>query len=121
MSHYSKIENEQPVFIHPANEECETFITFREEIPIAGNGNERGIENISKLRLDGELLNEQRRKTFNMIRDIYDLAIGYPDTYPDLQQQARNLVNRYLHESQSDKTEYASMLRAFFRDNPPSF
>ncbi|MCW3106499.1 MAG: hypothetical protein JWQ09_1005 [Segetibacter sp.] len=121
LSHYDNIDDEQPVFIHPAKDEAETYITFKEEIPVAVNGNVRGKETISKLGLDRELLNEQRRNTLNKIRDIYDLASGYPDTYPELQQVARNKVKKYIVESELDETEYASMLRGFFRDNPVHF
>jgi len=118
LSHHNNINDEQPVFIDIANEDAEAFITFKEEIPVAVNGNLRGKETILKLGLDRELLNEQRRKTFNMLTDIYDLAKGYPDTDPSLKQQAKNIVQKYLNLSKLDETEYASMLRSFFRDNP---
>lgn len=121
LSHHADVANEQPVFIHPANEDAENFITFKEEIPVAVNGNIRGRETISKLGLDRELLNEQRREVFNKLRDIYDLAEGYPDTSIDLKDKARAIVKKYFDASQSDETEYASMLRAFFRDNPIDF
>ncbi len=80
LSHHNNIEDEQPVIIHPANENSENFITFKEEIPVSVDGNVRGKVTILKLGLDRELLNEQRRKMFNTIRNIYDLAKGYPDT-----------------------------------------
>lgn len=113
--------NEMPIFVHPANEDVETIISFKEEIPVAVGGNQRGSETISKLGLGREQLNEQRRKTLNMIRDIYDLAKGYPDTHAALKQAAKRKVEKYLLESTLDETEYASMLRSFFRDNPIDF
>jgi uncharacterized protein (TIGR02646 family) len=121
LSHHDNIDEEQPVFIHPVNDEVEAFITFNEEIPVAVNGDIRGKETISKLGLDRELLNEQRRNTLSKVRDIYDLASGYPDTYPELQEAARGKVKKYLDQSKLDETEYASMLRSFFRDNPVDF
>jgi uncharacterized protein (TIGR02646 family) len=121
LSHHDNTSLEQPFFIHPVNDEVENLITFKEEIPIAVNGNPRGAETISKLGLDRELLNEQRRKTLNMVRDIYDLANGYPETFPELKQQAKEKVKKYYIASTLDETEYAAMLRAFFRDNPPDF
>ena len=74
LSHHDNIDNESPVLVHPGKDEAEMFITFKEEIPISVNGNVRGRETVSKLGLDRELLNEQRRKTFSMIYDIYNLA-----------------------------------------------
>lgn len=121
LSHHDNLKNETPDFIDPTNDEVELFITFKEEIPVAINGNTRGRETILKLGLDRELLNEQRREKLNMVRDIYDLAMGYPDTYPALQQEARNKVRKYFFESRRDETEYASMLRAFFNVNPANF
>lgn len=121
LSHHNNIGDEQPVFIHPANEDAESFITFKEEIPAAVNGNVRGKATLAKLGLDRELLNEQRRELFNKLRDIYDLAKIFPDTNPYLKREVINIVKKYFEASQSDETEYASMLRSFFRDNPIRF
>lgn len=96
LSHHESINNEQPVFIHIANEDAEALITFKEEIPVAVDGNIRGKETILKLGLDREALNEQRRATFNKVRDIYDLAQGYPNTNPVLKQQAKNVIQKYF-------------------------
>lgn len=113
------ISAELPLFINPVNENPEDFISFNEEIPIAIDENIRGVETVNKLRLDRELLNEQRRQKLNMLRDIYDLAKGYPET--PQKGNARNKVQKYLDESKLDETEYASMMRAFFRKNPIDF
>ena len=121
LSHLDDIKKEQPLFIHPANDEIEALITFKEEIPVSIGGNSRGNETISKLGLDRELLNEQRRKILNMIRDIYNLAKGFPETEPTLKQGARNVITHYFNASKIDETEYAGMLRAFFRNNPINF
>ncbi|MBO9563360.1 MAG: hypothetical protein J7621_11325 [Niastella sp.] len=121
LSHNDNAGNEQPLFVHPANEEVETFITFSEEIPKAVDSNERGKETISKLGLDREQLNEQRRTTLNRIRTIYDLAKLFPAFPPELKEKAVNMVRQCQAESTQDDTEYASMLRSFFRDNPVNF
>jgi hypothetical protein len=52
---------------------------------------------------------------------IYNLAKGYPDTDPAEKEKARDIVRKCLAESILDETEYASMLRSFFRDNPIDF
>lgn len=121
LSHNTPISLESPLFIHPANENPEDFITFKEEIPVAVEGNERGEETIKKLGLDREQLNEQRRSRLNMVRDIYDLAKATPETTPELKSKAKAIINKYHQSSLSDRTEYASMLRSFFRDNPINF
>lgn len=35
LSHHYNVDSEQPIFIHPVKDEVETYITFKEEIPIA--------------------------------------------------------------------------------------
>jgi hypothetical protein len=118
LSHTGNIEDEQPVFIHPANEEVEDFITFKEEIPIAVQGNRRGMETITKLALDREMLNEQRRKKLHLIKDLYDIVAIFPSVPVELKKEAVNKIRKYQLLSQNDGEEFAGMLRAFFRDNP---
>jgi uncharacterized protein (TIGR02646 family) len=118
LSHNDDIKLEQPIFINPAEEDAEIFITFNEEIPKAIDDNERGVQTINKLELDRELLNEDRRKTLNMIRTIYNLAKSFPETNPILKADAENEVQKFHDSSLLDETEYASMLRSFFRKNP---
>ena len=118
LSHNDDYNLEQPVFINPANEDVEALITFNEEIPKAVDGNIRGDQTIKKLELDRAPLNEQRMQTLNKVRDIYDLAKVFPETNPFLKAQVRNVVQKYFNSSLLDETEYASMLRSFFRTNP---
>ena len=121
LSHLANIKKEQPLFIHPAKENPEDFISFKDEIPVAINANNRGTETIIKLGLDRELLNDQRREKLNPIRQIYNLAKGIPETLPDLKAEARDAINHFYQSSLKDDTEYASMLRSFFKDNPIIF
>ncbi len=114
-NHNGDIRKEDPLFLHPVNDEPENHIEFNEEIPKPKEGSIRGDRTIKKLGLDRELLNEQRRAMLNKIVMIYDLAKGHPDT--DQKQAARELISR----SQEDGSEYASMLRCFFRKNPIDF
>jgi uncharacterized protein (TIGR02646 family) len=121
LSHNDEVNEENHIFLNPNTEDVEEFITFKEEIPVSVSENIRGKETISKLGLDRKLLNEERRKKLNLIRDIYDLAKGYPETSPELKNRAKQIVEKYKDESIEDGTEYASMLRSFFRDNPITF
>ena len=118
-NHKRKTVTEEPLFIHPVNDKPERHIKFKEEIP--KEKTLRGKKTIEKLGLDRELLNEDRRKYLNMVRDIYELAKGYPDTYPQLKKKAKDKINKYYDASKIDETEYASMLRCFFRKNPIDF
>jgi len=120
-NHIEDYKNEDPVFIHPANDNPENYIEFNEEIPEPVNNDLRGRVTIKKLGLDRTPLNEDRRREFNKIFDIYDLAKSYPPTPPDLKRRARNKLLKYYAAAQQDETEYASMLRCFFRKNPIDF
>jgi uncharacterized protein (TIGR02646 family) len=121
ISHNDNVGNESPVFIHPALDNPEDFIGFNEEVPFAINGNIRGKETINKLGLDRGLLQEQRMSKLGMVRDIYNLAKAIPNTNPALQQRAKEILEKYKTESALDSTEYASMLRCFFKANPINF
>ncbi len=120
-SHHDNVDLEEPLFVHPGKENAEAFITFNEEVPVAINDNLRGAATIKRLGLDRELLNERRREKLNTIRVIYKLAKGYPDTYPELKEEAKQEIYKIYEESQLDSTEYASMLRAFFKKHPIDF
>lgn len=121
INHNYNINDEDPIFIHPVLEDPENFIEFDNETPIAKENNQRGSMTIKILALDRELLNEDRREQLNKIYDIYYLARSMPPTNPDLQDRARRTVLKYYTAAQQDSTEYASMLRCFFRKNPIDF
>jgi uncharacterized protein (TIGR02646 family) len=120
-SHQQAIAGEQPLLIHPANENPEEFISFREEIPVAVNGNARGEGTIKKLGLDRESLNEKRRTVLAEVSFIYFVAKDIPATNPELKQRAKLKVAQYFQQAELGKAEYASMLRSFFRTNPIDF
>jgi uncharacterized protein (TIGR02646 family) len=117
VSHNDNISNEEALFLNPNLENIEEYITFNEEIPKGIDETLRGEKTIEKLGLDRELLNEQRRAVLNPVRDIYELAKGYPETNAELKLEAKNKILKYYNQSLLDTTEYASMLRAFFEKN----
>lgn len=120
-SHHQDIKNENPVFIHPVLDDPGLFIAFKEEIPVAINGNERGRKTIEQLGLDREELNEHRREKLNPIKELYGLAKDLPPSDPDSRDRAKDIILRYRQKAEQDGTEYASMLRCFFRNNPVDF
>ena len=119
--HNGDVGDEDPVFIHPTQEDPETYIAFNEEKVVGIDEGGRGNLTITLLGLDRDLLNENRREKLNPVIDIYDIAKSYPPTYPELQRWAKAKVMKYYATAQLDETEYASMLRCFFRKNPIDF
>ncbi len=121
VNHTININNESPVFINPIIDNPEDYIEFNENEPEAIKSNIRGSITIKRLGLDRKELNEHRKKTLNMIKDIFDLANAIPEYPPIKKKAAKDIVIRYYNAAQQDETEYASMLRCFFRKNPIDF
>jgi uncharacterized protein (TIGR02646 family) len=120
-SHQDDINNEQPLFIHPANEDPAAYIVFKEDIPVAINGNEKGAVTIKRLGLDRGALNDDRLTLLNKVKLLYDLAKGIPDTMANIRNLAVQQLELFFHQSQSGQAEFAAMLRAFFINNPLDF
>jgi len=120
-SHHDDINNEDPLFIHPANDNPEDHIEFIEEVPKPKNGSKKGQATIERTGIKRDKLNEKRKRTFIMLNDIYELVKNHPDNQPQLKQKAINIIAEYHNNAQHDETEYASMLRSFFRKNPIDF
>lgn len=72
---------------------------------------------IDRLGLNREKLNDQRRKTIAMIKDLYKIAQGIPETSVQLKEDAKAVVNKYHQQDLLDETEYAGMIRSFFEAN----
>ena len=121
ISHQQDVREESPVFIKPDIEDPENFIEFREEIPFARNGQERGEGTIAMLRLDRETLNERRREKLGLIRQLYDLAKDIPETNPELKEKAVHFIKSRAPELTAGNAEYSAMFRAFFKKNPIDF
>jgi len=115
LDHTYELGNEAPLFIHPANEDPEAHIEFEEELPRPVNNSNKGKVTIQRSGLDRELLNTTRANKLKTIKIVYDLAKGHPETD---QQHAAKL---FLTTAHQDTSEYASMLRCFFKKNPIDF
>jgi uncharacterized protein (TIGR02646 family) len=106
-SHKQDVTAEDPLLLDPAMDDPEAFISFREEVPYAVDGNARGEATIRTLGLRREALAEQRRKHLTLVQTLQRLiALRDPEA-----EKARNLLQRM----QQDAGEYASMTRAFLR------
>jgi uncharacterized protein (TIGR02646 family) len=121
ISHHDAVNDETPLFIHPAIEHPAEFIHFKEEMPVAVNGNERGKVTIEGLGLDREPLNEKRRTVLNQVALLYDLAKGIPDTMLDIKSKATKELLRLFEKARSGEAEFSAMLHTFFINNPLDF
>lgn len=119
VSHNNDIFLEQPLFLHPVHDDPTLHIEYDENIPIAKS--DRGKITIEKLGLKRKELNEQRKEKFNIIKDVYDLFMGVPETDAQRKAIAKTIITKYYNASQKDETEYASMLRCFFKKYPINF
>ena len=117
LNHNYNIDDEEPIFVHPVNDNPEDYIEFDKNLPIAIGKNVRGQVTIEKLGLDRDVLNEKRLKTLDAIVLLCNLAKGMPETNAELREQFK----QYIVNAHKDSREYASMLRCFFRKNPIDF
>jgi uncharacterized protein (TIGR02646 family) len=68
------IDNETPVFIDPSTEDPERYITYRDHVPVAIDGNLRGKRTIKALGLDRSELNADREKHLANLLALHEAA-----------------------------------------------
>jgi hypothetical protein len=105
------LTQENALFIQPAAEDPEQYISFRKEIPYAIKGNARGAVTIKGLGLDRPALNERRGDCYQVLRHLYFLAQMNPALPESAEAQA------YLRNASLDSAEFASMVRAAIGEN----
>lgn len=111
--HGDDVRIEQPVFVHPAEENPEEFISFRQEIPYAINGNQRGKRTIEALGLNREIMNERRRehlKLFSMLEKVVAQKQMRPQAYDWLEVVAE--AEQWLLDSSKDSALFTGTVRA---------
>lgn len=105
--HHDAISFEQPVFIHPANEDPEALIGFREHVPFARRGNTRGRATIRELGLKRQPLMEQRAQLLETLRLLIDARNNVPDV------PIRKKIDRHLREATKPRAPFSAMVRCF--------
>ncbi|MBI3652664.1 MAG: hypothetical protein HY231_16705 [Acidobacteria bacterium] len=105
-AHRDNIRKEEPLFINPAEENPEKFITFKCWEPQAINGNPRGEATIKMLGLDRRELNDRRIHHYNLLSLVYALAIAEPP------QSETEDARALLVKAVLDNAEFAGMIRA---------
>ncbi len=106
VSHRGKINREQPLFINPAKDDPQEFISFKRDRAYALNDNARDEATIKMLGLDRVELNQERRDHYEKLRLIYFLAFADPP-HP-LSREAKALLEKAVKESEP----YSAMARA---------
>ena len=106
-THLDDLTNEDPLFIDPAGEDPEAYIDFREHMPFATGGNERGERTLDALGLRRPELNTRREEHLALLKMIFDMA-HLPGASPSERAHAQDL----LHRMTSVSAEYAAMSRA---------
>jgi len=91
-SHKDEISNEEPLFLHPSDDDPEQHIEFREAVAVARNGSERGGITINYLYLN-------RTSLFD-VRDDY-----YRTTFKEALGLIRFLKSGGLTESEVDEAK----------------
>lgn len=101
-THHDDIDEEDPLFVHPAADAPEEHISFREEMafPITT----RGEATITSLELNRSDLSEVRRDRYALLKSLHDLGLLDGPT----SKRARGL----LDEMQGRDRAYAAMARA---------
>lgn len=111
-SERARLVREEPLLVHPAKEDPEQLIGFREEYAYAIDGDPRAEATINEvLRLnDRPDLVERRRELLTFVRAMQFIATNATGA-PEEQARAR----AWLARSTGDGAEYASMTRAALR------
>lgn len=110
------IRMEQPLFLDPAEDNPEGFISFRQEIAYSIRGNRRGRMTIEALGLNREIMNERRRhhlRTLEALQQVVDQGQTRPQSakWKKLVTEAKAIIDASIQ----DDAEFASMARALHR------
>jgi len=118
-THHDDLKNEQPLLIHPAQDDPREFLEFNEEYLRAIDGNQRGKATIEVLGLNRERIAGVRRTALARLklliksRELFARQVAeHPN--PELVELLA-MIDAQLVESTSDSAEYAAMFRAVLR------
>jgi uncharacterized protein (TIGR02646 family) len=128
-SHEGNIKLERPIFINPCNdnEDPEECITFDGPLAVPVNDNNRGSETILELGLDRDILVEDREKFLNdvcetaliileLVSHGLPLAIKHNErTEAEIYLEKMKEVEKKIRVQAENKSQFSSMVRAFYR------
>ncbi|MBX7218646.1 MAG: hypothetical protein K1Y36_01755 [Blastocatellia bacterium] len=99
------LQQEEPLFINPAEVDPANYISFRGWIPFAIADNALGKMTISALGLDRESLNLRRESRFGFLKQLFEIL--HSSCPEELKQRVQDKINRELQDS----AEFAAMAR----------
>lgn len=118
LSHLSDLRKEKPLFINPAKENLEKYISFRVDnlvgvVPFAINGSVKGKATIKGLGLDRLKLCDKRMAFLKPILALHEVAtMNRPQPESD---RAKAILQEMIIEITKDSAEYAGMFRAMVK------
>lgn len=105
-SHRDISAHEAPIFIDPAAEDPERYISYRDHVPIAIGGDLRGEQTIEALGLRRSDLNADREKHLAVVKTLLEVA-----TNPGVPQGLRTRTRALLATFIAREAEYSLMCR----------
>ncbi len=115
-SHNDSVDDEDPLFIHPAHVDPQQYISFRKEIPYSLRGNRFAKQTIAALGLDREILNEVRRDRLGHLAAMRNVLDCRHQLSGDMEgQRLLRQAEKYLQDAVLDNAEFAGMARAAAR------
>ncbi|WEK35913.1 MAG: hypothetical protein P0Y53_00245 [Candidatus Pseudobacter hemicellulosilyticus] len=118
LSHYTDIAGEEPLFLHPANDDAALHIDFEDEKIKHCSGSERGRITIESLQLDRSELTQHRMHLLTTVKDLYTILVKIPPTPEALRQEAIACLKKVFAECTAEASQYAGMFRAYFQKHP---
>ena len=112
-NHHGGVSREEPLLIHPAQEDPALLIGFRQEVPYAIRGSRRARETIRLLGLNRSDLTEKRRgclKNLILLRDVVGQSAKLRGSVAGRRVLAE--AEDVLQKATLDSAEFASMARA---------
>lgn len=121
-SHHDSIDDEEPLFLHPSEDEPEEYIKFRGAVAVAKNGSARGGIAISYLYLNRPSLYDVRddyyrttfKETFSLIKFLQSGGLTEGETR-EAKRHLRRMIDQNKREI-DESSPYTSMLRCALED-----
>jgi uncharacterized protein (TIGR02646 family) len=111
-SHLGDLTKERPRFVHPANEDPEQLIGFREHVAYPIGDNPRALATITGLGLNREEIKAQRRRHWETLTHFLRVAHLTPTAAPSELNALIAEAIQAVAGAISDDAEYAAMARA---------